>query len=232
MLGGFNKMLGKLGLLGNEDAFRGVSLNARLDILKPKPKSMEIVLRIEKLSGKCILEKENDLVLRNLVRVLYHVFACHSPGPDTPSITVTDVTGASYSGFVGYSGSGLVYSKNALGWLNMGDIGDDTTGIVIGAGTTAPSRTDYALVAKIPHGTGVGQIYHNRQTYELLTDYSFRLNREFTNAGSDLSVAEAGLIYKTYISSTLRTLLLLRDTFTPITVTAGNGIRVRYTFSF
>jgi hypothetical protein len=228
MFGKFNKILDMLTL----DALKGISVNRRLELVKPKPKSMEIVLRIEKLSGKCILEKENDLVLRNLVRVLYHIFACYSTSQDTPSITVTDVTGASYTGYVGSSVSGALYVKNSIGWVFMGDIGDDTTGIVIGTGTTPPSRTDYALVSKIPNGTGTGQIYHNRQTYELLTDYSFRLNREFTNAGSDLSVAEAGLIYKTSISGTLRYLLLLRDTFTPVTVTAGNGIRVRYTFSF
>jgi hypothetical protein len=224
MFGNFNKILNMLGL-------ENVSVNRRLELLKPKPKAMEIVLRIEKLSGKCILEKENDLVLRNLVRVLYHLFANYETAT-APYITVTDVTGASYSGYVGYSISQALYSKNAVNWLTQGDIGDATSGIVIGTGTTPPTRTDYALVAKIAHGTGTGQIYYQRQTYELLTDYSFRLNREFTNAGSDLSVAEAGLIYSTGISSSGRYLLLLRDTFTPVSVTAGNGIRVRYTFSF
>jgi hypothetical protein len=231
MLGGFNKMLGKLGLLDNEDAFRGVSLNSRLDILKPKPKSlMGITLRIEKLSGKCILEKENDLVLRNLVRLLYHLFANYA-GYTDPSITVTDDTGSTRTGFWGNTGvSG--YVKYASDWYNRGGVGDASTGILIGTGTTAPTRTDYALQAKIPHGTGVGQITYNQQTYELLSDYQFRLNREFTNAGSDLSVAEAGLAYFSYIGSTGYITLLLRDTFTPISVTAGNGIRVRYTFSF
>jgi hypothetical protein len=224
MFGNFNKILDMLRL-------ENVSVNRRLELLKPKPKAMEIVLRIEKLSGKCILEKDNDLVLRNLVRVLYHLFANYENATN-PQITVTDVTGASYTGYVGYSISQTLYAKNAVNWLTQGDIGQDTSGIVIGSGTTPPTRTDYALVNKIAHGTGTGQIYYQRQTYELLTDYSFRLNREFTNAGSDLSVAEAGLIYSTGISSSGRYLLLLRDTFTPVSVTTGNGIRVRYTFSF
>jgi hypothetical protein len=225
-------MLGKLGLLANKDAFRGVSLNARSNILKPKPKSlMTITLRIEKLSGKCILEKNNDLVLRNLVRVLFHMFANYE-AMGSPSITVTDITGASYSGLVGTTGNISGYVKNALMWYNQGDVGVDANGIVIGIGTTPPARTDYAMQSKIAHGTGVGQIYYNRQSYELLDDYRFRLTREFTNAGSDLSVAEAGLIYTTKIANTDRVLLLLRDTFTPITVSTGNGIRVRYTFSF
>jgi hypothetical protein len=228
MFGNFNKILDMLTL----DALRGVSVNKRLELVKPKPKSMEIVLRIEKLSGKCILEKDNDLVLRNLVRILYHLLANYSDAGSIP-ITVTDVTGASYTGVIQWSGSvNNPYIKYVLGWTLQGDVGQDTAGIVIGAGTTAPSRTDYALQSKISHGTGTGQIYYQRMTHELLSDYQFRLTREFTNAGSDLSVAEAGLIYTTYITQNARTLLLLRDTFTPVSVTTGNGIRVRYTFSF
>jgi hypothetical protein len=215
----------------NIPSFRDVSFNRRLELLKHKPKSpIDITLRIEKLSGKCILEKENDLVLRNLVRVLYALFANYEDYT-LPSITVTDVGGNARTGNLrsGYSDTPV---RHTLGWFTQGDLAVDTCGIVIGSGTTAPSRTDYALVNKIPHGTGTGQIYYNRQTYELLTDYSFRLNREFTNAGSDLSVAEAGLIYNTGIGGYLYYVLLIRDTFTPVSVTAGNGIRVRYTFSF
>jgi hypothetical protein len=224
MFGRFNKILDMLSL-------ENVSVNRRLELLKPKPKSLiDITLRIEKLSGKCILEKENDLVLRNLVRILYHLFANYC-NETTPSITVTDTTGASYTGTLQSPGS-YYYPRASLYWYNGGELGDTNTGIVIGTGTTTPSRTDYALQDKILHGTSTGRIYYNRQTYELLTDYSFRLNREFTNAGSDLSVAEAGLIYQTGVAGTARYLMLLRDTFTPVSVTAGNGIRVRYTFSF
>jgi hypothetical protein len=215
----------------NIPSFRDVSFNRRLELLKHKPKSpIDITLRIEKLSGKCILEKENDLVLRNLVRVLYALFANYEDYT-LPSITVTDVGGNARTGSLksGYSDTQV---RRPLGWFTQGDLAVDTSGIVIGSGTTPPSRTDYTLVNKIPHGTGTGQIYYNRQTYELLTDYSFRLNREFTNAGSDLSVAEAGLIYYTGIGGYLYYILLFRDTFTPVPVTAGNGIRVRYTFSF
>jgi hypothetical protein len=227
MFGSFNKVLDMLTL----ESVRGVSVNKRLELLKPKPKSpINITLRVEKLSGKCLIEKENDLVLRNLVRVLYHLFANYE-SVSAPSITVTDVNGASYSGGV-IAGSGATYSKQVVGWGTQGPLGNDQNGIVIGTGTTPPTRTDYNLQAKITHGSGTGQITYQQQTHELLTDYSFRLTREFTNAGSDLSVAEAGLIYNTSIAGTLRTLLLLRDTFTPISVTAGNGIRVRYTLSF
>jgi hypothetical protein len=220
----------KLGILYS-DALKSMSINKRLEPLKLKPKSLVgVTLRVEKLSGKCLLEKENDLVLRNLVRVLYALFANYAYW-DTPSITITDTSGTSYSGALSYSVSSAAV-RYVLYWYNQGGLGDANTGIVIGTGTTSPARTDYYLQAKISHGTGTGQIYYNQQTYELLDDATFRLNREFTNAGSNLSVSEAGLIYNTAVGNTWRPLLLLRDTFTPVNVTTGNGIRVRYTFSF
>jgi hypothetical protein len=232
MFGSFNKVLDMLSL----DALKGVSVNRRLELLKPKPKSLiDITLRIEKLSGKCILEKENDLVLRNFVNFLYHMLA-NFESYNLPNVTFIDVNGNSYTNYLGTSATNAGYPKLALGMYNEGSVGDANTGIVIGTGTTPPTRTNYALQNKIPHGTGTGQIYYNQQSYELLNEYSFRLNREFTNAGSDLSVAEAGLIYAFRVGATTvdgkYNILLLRDTFTPISVTAGNGIRVRYTFSF
>jgi len=227
MIGKFNKVLDIL----SSDTLKSISINKRLELPKLKPKSLVgVTLRVEKLSGKCLVEKENDLVLRNLVRFFYALFANYA-GTDGPSITVTDVTGASYTGNLS-STLGSTAVRYVTYWYNMGGLGDANTGIVIGTGTLSPTRTDYNLQAKISHGTGAGQIYYNQQTYESLDDTSFRLNREFTNAGSNLSVSEAGLIHTTGISGGMRTLLLLRDTFTPINVTAGNGIRVRYTFSF
>jgi hypothetical protein len=228
MFGNFNKILDMLTL----ESIRGVSVNRRLELVKPKPKHMDITLRIEKLSGKCIIEKDNDLVLRHFVRLLWHLFAYYGVASEL-TITLVDVTGTAHTGYPYYPGSISNPSVRGILWgTPTPDVGVDATGIVIGTGTTSPSRTDYALQAKIPHGTGIGQIYYQRQTHELLNDYQFRLTREFTNAGSDLSVAEAGLIYATNLSGTYYNTLYLRDTFTPVTVTAGNGIRVRYTFSF
>jgi hypothetical protein len=118
-------------------------------------------------------------------------------------------------------------------WGKGGNVNDDLTGILIGIGTTAPTRTDYAMESKIAHGTGVGQMTHNLQTYTLIGDTSFKLTREFTNAGSIINVAEAGMYYKvSQNKGAPYTYLLARDTFAPIAVAAGNGVRAIYTFSF
>ncbi|MBS7612476.1 hypothetical protein KEJ27_09830 [Candidatus Bathyarchaeota archaeon] len=194
---------------------------------------MNINLRVEKLSGKVLVDKDADLVMRNFVRWLYHLLAQYALA-DTPSVTLVDAGGTARTGHIGRSTTAsLKYSRNVATGAGQADIGMDTSGIVIGSGTTAPSRTDYAMQSLIPHGTGAGQITYNRQTYEELNEYSFRLTREFTNAGSDLNVSEAGLYNLTLVNSdSVYQILFLRDVFTTVTVTAGNGIRVRYTFSF
>jgi hypothetical protein len=205
-----------------------------LSILKPKKldSGINITLRLEKLNGKCLLEKDSDMVMRNLVRVLYHILANYETVTG-PSITLTAVTGGSYSGAIQQStAKNYIRDFFMYGSTPMGDIGADGNGIVIGIGTTPPTRTDYALVNKIAHGSGSGQISYQRQTYAHPNDYQFTLTREFTNAGSDLAVAEAGYYQVIWIAGSSTTYMLLRDTFTAVNVTTGNGIRVRYTFSF
>jgi len=190
-----------------------------------------VSLRIEKLSGKVILEKDADMVMRNFVRIMYFLFANYESA-SAPSITITDTGGNARTGYIQASAVPVLSPREAGKWYNQGALAGDTKGILIGIGTISPTRTDYNLVSKIAHGTGAGQIYHNQQTYELLSDYQFRLNREFTNAGSNLAVTESGLIYDVTIASTIYQFLLLRDAFSAVNVTTGNGIRVRYTWSF
>lgn len=209
------------------------------DVNKEVTKAL-VTLRIEKLSGKVILEKDNDMVMRNLVRMLYFLLANYCDDV-TPSITCSDTGGNPRTGAWGYSGTsagktvryGAGYNA-VTPWYNNGGAADDAKGIVIGRGVVAPARTDYVLGDKITHGGGATQISYNQQTYDNPNDYQFRLIREFTNAGGALAVTESGLQYYAAIppATVAYVFLLLRDTFAAVNVTAGNGIRVRYTFSF
>jgi hypothetical protein len=210
------------------------------DVNKEVTKAL-VTLRIEKLSGKVILEKDNDMVMRNLVRMLYFLMANYCDDV-TPSISCIDIGGNTRTGTFGASGSTTLksvryvagYYNSPPAWYNLGGVGIDTNGIVIGRGAVAPTRVDYVLGDKITHGGGATQISYNQQTYDNPNDYQFRLIREFTNAGGALAVTESGLIYYASIPSgaTNYAFLLLRDTFAAVNVTTGNGIRVRYTFSF
>ena len=193
---------------------------------KPLHSWIGVSLRVEKLNGKCLVEKDADLINRNLMRILYVLLANYADSSG-PEITLIDTSNTSRTGYL-YGSSSSTYPKYTLGTYEQGGLNDDATGILIGSGTTSPTRTDYNLESQITNS----QITHQQQTYEELNDYEFRLNREFTDAQADLSVTEAGIIYEVYISGDRYSFLLVRDTFSAISVTTGNGIRVRYTFSF
>jgi len=211
-----------------------LTFNKMLRENKIKPRDLNhdvnIAIRVERLNGKVHAEKEIDMVLRNLVRILYAQFANYDTQAGQ-SITVTDSGGSARTGVLQGTTS-VTYVRGTTNWWSLGGVADDLTGIQIGLGTTAPTRVDYVLQNKIPHGSGSGQIYYQQQSFELLSDYQFRLTREFTNAGSNLSVTEAGMMYKIGIAGAWYSVLFLRDTFSPLSVTTGNGCRIRYTFNF
>jgi len=77
--------------------------------------------------------------------------------------------------------------------------GDDTWGIVVGKGTTAPTPNDYALENKYPHGDGDGYLNYGATTISDITvsnkEVYFTITRVFTNNGSaKQTVTEAGVI--------------------------------------
>jgi len=220
------------------------NLPFKLPSFKPRNINSEIhglvSLRIEKLSGKVLLEKDNDLVLQNLVRFMYHLFANYESDL-APSITLLDQGGNSRTGFIGNSTSGVQYLRHIIGaytagnnWFNAGDTGQADRGIVIGIGTTAAARTDYTIQSLVGEGAGAGQIHYNKQTHDNPDNTKFTLTREFTNAGSLIAVTEAGLYGYICIPSgaTAYQFLLLHDVFAAVNVSAGNGIRIIYTWSF
>lgn len=196
-----------------------------------------VALRVESLSGKVLLEKDNDMVMRNFVRIMYHLMANYEAN-NLPSITLTDTGGNARTGPVGPPVAQSYIRAEMSGttaptWYSNGAAADATLGILIGTGGTPPARTDYVMQALIPHGGGAGAITYNQQLYASLNDYQFTLTREFTNAGSILSVTEAGMQYGVCINNaTAYRFLLLHDVFTAIPVAVGNGVRIIYTWSF
>lgn len=204
-----------------------------------KETSFGISLRLEKLSGKVILEKEQDMVLQNMVRFLYHLFANYETD-SLPSVTLVDIGSNSRTGAMGWASASAIKTRLSLGyggaknWFTAGGSGDVTSGIVVGLGTTAPARTDNVMESLIPEGAGVGQIHYNQQYYSNPDNTKFILTREFTNAGSILAVAECGLYCWVTIppGGTSYQFLFLRDVFVPYSVTVGNGIRCVYTWQF
>ena len=75
---------------------------------------------------------------------------------------------------------------------------DDTYGIMVGTGNTAPTISDYALETKIDDGVGAGELQYGGVTYGLptssATESHFTITRDFSNAsGGAITVEEIGL---------------------------------------
>lgn len=117
------------------------------------------------------------------------------------SATVTDVTGSDITIYIEWytgsanSGGGTVFGANAPD-------NDDSYGIIVGSGTIPLALDQYALVSKIAHGTGTGQLDYGVSSYtELGLDmgvsppvYRFRLLRTFTNlTGASININEVGI---------------------------------------
>jgi len=121
----------------------------------------------------------------------------------------------------------------------------DSYGIVVGTGLTAPTPDDYALEAKIAHGTGAGQLDYDEMTIarEDKADRTIiKLGRAFLNlSGGTISVSEVGLIYHyrlkglydSYSFEKTTKFLALRDVISPaVEVKPDYVFRVVYQFEF
>ena len=90
--------------------------------------------------------------------------------------------------------SGLTFAADAAA-------NDDTYGVMVGTGNTAPTIDDYALETKIDDGVGAGELQYGGVTYGLptssATESHFTITRDFSNAsGGDITVEEIGIYVK------------------------------------
>jgi hypothetical protein len=113
--------------------------------------------------------------------------------------------------------------------------GVDTYGIQVGTSNTAFNKNQYALQAKIAHGTGGGQLQYLASSVETVTAEDsterFRVVRGFTNgSGSTITVKEIGLVIANQKEGlTLYNFLMARDVLTsPQDVPDGSTLTVRY----
>lgn len=120
-----------------------------------------------------------------------------------------------------------------------GGAGVDTVGMVVGTSDIAVDTNQYALQAKIAHGTASGQLSHGAQSIEALSIVgqvcSFRNTRVFTNnSGGVITVKEIGLYIgeRETASASIRYLMAIRDVLaSPQSVPDGASLTVRYTVS-
>ena len=192
----------------------------------PMPKAfIEIEVRDKK--GK-ILEKRREEAhswVGNFIKALYGLLATSAIKNTTISIIDTENQSIGFPQVPSESDSVLFVKAVA---------GNDDFGIIVGSGNTPVTLDDYNLEAKIPHGTGTGQIQYNYTTMEepVISDnnISFRIIRTFTNvSGGDIIVREIGLVALKYS----KYFLIARDVLeTPVTVPHEATLTVRYIISY
>ena len=145
-------------------------------------------------------------------------------------VPATDIAGASRNMQRLGSGDG--------GFMNTGGIlGVDAQGVVIGTGSTPVGVDDYALEAKIAHGTGGGQMEYGVGTFSSVSvaggTASFTTVRSFVNSsGASITVNEYGMYTTVHDGGTWRYYLSARDLITGgQAVEHGQAITIEYRVS-
>ena len=112
------------------------------------------------------------------------------------------------------------------------DVGSSST-ILVGTGTTAATKTDYAIETEIADGGGAGEL--NRLSYivtetDTSTTDTVSASRTFSNSsGGTINVTECVVYaYTEDNGGTQRECMLLRDTFSVKAVADGEAIVITY----
>jgi len=107
--------------------------------------------------------------------------------------------------------------------------GITTWGLLVGTGTTEPTRDDYNLESKIPPGTGAGRLEYGASDVLYGPDY-VEVRRSFNNAsGGDITIREVGLVacYRDADAGADKRALIARSLFT-VTIPDGGSATLYY----
>lgn len=196
---------------------------------------LDLVFKVTDKDGKITKEhkEEGHSFLANFIKLLYcSAMLHHAPMSDGVALVLVDTTGTNRSGSSDYAITGGLGSA----WLRANaSIGVNDWGIMVGTddGTILPKDiNNYALGAKIAHGTGSGQIsYGDSSIVPVVHDgasYSYAgITRSFSNSsGSGINVNEIGLATNIkWDAFDLRNFLFTRDILgSPITVPNGQAL--------
>jgi hypothetical protein len=119
-------------------------------------------------------------------------------------------------------------------WRCDAPANNDTYGVMVGTGITAPTIDDYQMETKIAHGIGAGQMQYSAVSFGAPasdgTTSQFTITRDFANqSGGSITVREVGLIVTgyQYETGTTRYFLTIRDAVN-IAVPNGETLTVNY----
>jgi len=152
-------------------------------------------------------------------------------GAGVLSIKDTGGTTRTVNGDGGYAvGCGFLHLSAA--------IGDATIGNVVGTGSTAESFENNALVTKVAHGTGSGQISYGGQgspvpSYNAGTKVWTTLQSRFfnNNSGGTIVIAETGMYPNITYGSNAQSPTMIERSLLGATVSVLNGGQLTVTYT-
>jgi len=115
-----------------------------------------------------------------------------------------------------------------------GGAGVDAFGILVGSSNTAWACTQYAMVTKISHGSGGGQLSYGActctRTLGVCAPAKSQIQRSFdNNSGAEITVREIGWVLKvTNKALATRYCMIARDVIAATAVPNGGRLTVKY----
>jgi hypothetical protein len=204
---------------------------------------MDYELRTRGHDGKLkVLEGESHSWTRNYYNMISSAMgknASDATNFQDGNINIKDTGGTVRSGAYGINCG--VYDGGANYYGTEGYIinaGDSTAGIWIGNGDGAESFDDYTLSARINHGNGAGQLYHQGSRTEGISwdaatrTMSARIVRFFDNfSGDDISITEMGQVGLLQMDTNDYKALVARDLIDEFVVSNMQAVKVCYIYS-
>lgn len=198
---------------------------------------LEYEVEVRDKNGKLISKQkgESHSWLKQWLQILKGEFATrHNASVGNGNVSINTESGSAVT--YPHHQYAQYYTYN-LNLSTLGDAGDVTQGIIVGAGDTPNSLTTYALASKIGHGTSSGQLLYGAESIEDVInpsgmDLSFRITRVFTNnSGASVTVKELGILVKKINSGAAScSFLIVRDVLpSPSSIPDGATMTVRYT---
>jgi len=198
---------------------------------------LDILLQVRDRNGKITCERQEygQSFLANFIKILYcSMMMHHAPSVDGSELTLFDTGGTERAGnsYASAIKSSDIFNCDA-------GIGDAEFGILVGTDDESilpKAINNYALGAKIAHGTGSGQLQYSDHsivgsTHDGTT-YSYAgITRTFSNgSGASIGINEIGLVcnmdWESYVN---RYFLFIRDILaSQVDVPDGETLTVSY----
>lgn len=224
---------------------RNVDISTKVDIRNCEHDNapnlnLEYEIEVTDKNGNVIIKRreQSRSLLKHFALILQSLMAGTITGYRSRSnidtkVELKDTTGNtfSYPSIVSSSTLPARYSDSAFEVSAY--YGEDAFGIVVGTGTNAVSRDDFALVNQIKHGFGSGQLVHGETTVEDVDgnppSSMWRVIRTFTNESpATITVREIGLV----ANCAGRSVLIARDVLSQAQdVPVFATLTVRYVFT-